>query len=155
MTHHSRPGAPTYNDPPAAAGITSKGSHSRAQTQCATQCAVDGAFLRPPGGDCDNEPVSSSDQTRGRDQRDEILKLCLALRQAVRDLWLDPVSELELVGLLSAAETAAAEEKTDLDSVKAIRYILLESADGPLAPFMADAAARIIGDGFGKIFYRR
>jgi hypothetical protein len=98
-------------------------------------------------------PVSSDDQTRPQDKRGEVLHLCRALRQAVPALYLDPVSERHLLGHLSAAETAAADGEADLNSVKAIRYILLESADGPLAPFMTDAAAQIVGDGFGKIFY--
>lgn len=33
-----------------------------------------------------------------------------------------------------------------------MRYILVEDADGPIAAFMADSAARIIGDGIGCFF---
>lgn len=36
--------------------------------------------------------------------------------------------------------------------VRALRYLLVEVAEGPISAFMADDAARIIGDGIGRLF---
>ncbi len=36
--------------------------------------------------------------------------------------------------------------------VRALRYLLVELADGPISAFMADDAVRIIGDGIGRLF---
>ena len=98
--------------------------------------------------------MSQSGRAHPRDQREEILRLCQAVREAMGDLSLDPTSASELSVHLSAAEAAVGIDTADLNPVRAIRHVLLESADGPLVPFLADAAARIIGDGFGKLFYR-
>src|SRR4051812_11829975 len=99
--------------------------------------------------------MSRSDEVQPTDERDEILSLCRAVPQATGELWLDPASAAELSRHLSTAEALASTGIADLDSIRGIRYILLESADGPLVPFLADAAAQIIGDGFGKLFNKR
>lgn len=88
-------------------------------------------------------------------ERRDVATLCHAVRQATDQLWLDASVAGELQRHLEIAEQAAG-KGTDvtamLDALKVIRYHLLESADGPLAPFLADAAAQIIGDGHGRLF---
>jgi hypothetical protein len=99
--------------------------------------------------------MGRNNEAQPGDQREQILSLCRAVRQATSELWLDRASAAELGKHLLTAEASASAGTADLDSVRGIRYILLESADGPLAPFLADAAAQIIGDDFGKLFYKR
>ncbi|GAA2475615.1 hypothetical protein [Winogradskya humida] len=85
---------------------------------------------------------------------DAALGLTRALRQGIDLLGLNPEVTSELLDHLHAAELSITDEDRSMliDHIKAIRYILLEMADGPLAPFLADAAAVIIGDGFGRLF---
>jgi hypothetical protein len=95
----------------------------------------------------DKEPVSI--------KAAEVLSLCAALRDGIAMLGLDGVQQLDLLRDLGVAEQAAASpvDEPGMDAaVRAIRYALMEVADGPIAAFMADAAARIIGDGYGKLF---
>jgi hypothetical protein len=84
---------------------------------------------------------------------EEVLSLCRALREAQDLLGLsDPSLLLEQVSL---AERSAAVPVTDVElrrRVRAIRYVLVEVSDGPIAAFMADKAARIVGDGVGRLF---
>ena len=69
-------------------------------------------------------------------------------------LGLEPDTTADLLHHLESAEVNATSDDRPrmIDEVKAIRYVLLEAAQGPVAPFLADAAALIIGDGFGRIF---
>ncbi len=39
-----------------------------------------------------------------------------------------------------------------LPAVRAIRYILVEACDGPMAAILADSAARLLGDDTGRLF---
>ncbi|WP_433320140.1 hypothetical protein [Micromonospora chersina] len=51
-----------------------------------------------------------------------------------------------------AASTAPLNRACVETHVRAMRYLLVEVADGDLSAFMADAAARILGDGIGRLF---
>ena len=86
----------------------------------------------------------------------EVLSLCRAVRDARNMLSLSDAQFQNLVGHVAAAEQSAtsAPLKQDelLSHVRAMRYILVEVADGPIAAYMADAAAQIIGDGVGRLF---
>src|SRR5690242_19391728 len=79
----------------------------------------------------------------------EVMSLCRALRQFIDALHLEPEDRNHLVDRLAVAEASAHGSSSDaaelIQAVKVIRYVLLESADGPLVPFLADAAATIIG----------
>jgi hypothetical protein len=90
-------------------------------------------------------------------RHDDVLELCAALRQAVDELGLDESAKQYLLEQLTILEGMARNPSVstgDLhQAVKVVRYILLETAVGPLAPFLADAAALIIGDGHGRIFF--
>ncbi|TYB96311.1 hypothetical protein FXF53_22310 [Micromonospora sp. WP24] len=87
---------------------------------------------------------------------DEVLSLCRALRNATRLLGLTGAEESDLLGHVARAEQAASATPLDLagvdTQVRAIRYLLVEVADGGVSAFMADAAARILGDGIGRLF---
>lgn len=90
-------------------------------------------------------------------RHDDVLGLCAALRQAVDELGLDESAKQHLLEQLTILERMARNPSVstgDLhQAVKVVRYILLETAVGPLAPFLADAAALIVGDGHGRIFF--
>ncbi|MEV6487100.1 hypothetical protein AB0M20_00470 [Actinoplanes sp. NPDC051633] len=87
---------------------------------------------------------------------DDVLSLCRALYDANGMLGLDASGEAELLRQVQLAETAAAFDPADQEAMasalRAIRYQLVEVADGPISAFMADDAARIIGDGIGRLF---
>jgi hypothetical protein len=86
----------------------------------------------------------------------EVLSLCRALRDAAGMLGLNSSDEADLIGHVALAEqaaTAASMDRAGMEiQVRALRYLLVEVADGPVAAFMADDAARIIGDGIGRFF---
>ncbi|WP_430791289.1 hypothetical protein [Actinoplanes sp. G11-F43] len=88
---------------------------------------------------------------------DDVLSLCRALRDATGMLGLNPTGQAELLERVERAEQAATAAPVDLPGVgiqvRAIRYYLVEMADGPISAFMADDAARIIGDDIGKLFF--
>ena len=87
---------------------------------------------------------------------DEVLSLCRALRDATGLLGLTESEESDLLDHVVRAERAASATPMDLagvdTQVRAIRYLLVEVADGGVSAFMADAAARILGDGIGRLF---
>jgi hypothetical protein len=91
------------------------------------------------------------------DRCDEVVRLCAAVRQASDDLDLDESCAEDLTHALADTESIAMDPTSStpelLESVKRIRYTLLKSADGPLAPFLADAAAMIVVDGHGRLFF--
>jgi hypothetical protein len=82
------------------------------------------------------------------------LDLCRAVRQGVHLLGLGPATTADLLRHVDNAELNACgdDRSVMINELKAVRYVLLEVADGPVAPFLADAAALIIGDGYGRIF---
>lgn len=86
----------------------------------------------------------------------EVLKLCAALRNGKDLLGLADSEKADLLAHVASAERAAAASPVDAvgmdEQVRAIRYLLVEVADGPISAFMADAAAQIIGDGIGRLF---
>jgi len=86
----------------------------------------------------------------------DVLSLCRALRDAIGLLGLNRSEEADLLGHIALAEraaTAAPVDQADVEvQVRALRYLLVEVADGPISAFMADDAARIIGDGIGRLF---
>lgn len=86
----------------------------------------------------------------------DVLSLCRALRDASGLLGLSSANEVILFEQVALAERAAAARPADLrdvaGNVRAIRYQLVEVADGPISAFMADDAARIVGDGVGRLF---
>lgn len=86
----------------------------------------------------------------------DVLRLCRALRDAIGLLGLTSVEEADLLAHVTLAEraaTAAPVDKAGVEiQVRALRYLLVEVADGPISAFMADDAARIIGDGIGRLF---
>lgn len=90
-------------------------------------------------------------------RHDDVLGLCAALRQAIDELGLDESGKQHLLEQLTILERMARNPSVstgDLhQAVKFVRYILLETAVGPLAPFLADAAALIVGDGHGRMFF--
>jgi hypothetical protein len=87
---------------------------------------------------------------------EDVLSLCRALRDATGMLGLNSSDESDLLGHVALAERAATAAPVDRASmeiqVRALRYLLVEVADGPISAFMADDAARIIGDGIGRLF---
>jgi hypothetical protein len=89
------------------------------------------------------------------DRVEEVLSLCRALRDAYGMLGLSDPQHHELLEHVARAEQAAtASDPTAVDApVRAIRYLLVEVADGPIAAFMADAAARIVGGDVGRLFF--
>jgi hypothetical protein len=86
----------------------------------------------------------------------QVLSLCSAARDAKDMLALTGEERANLLEHVVRAEAAAVAVPVDLASmdaqVRAISYILVEVADGPISAFMADAAAQIIGDGIGRLF---
>jgi hypothetical protein len=88
------------------------------------------------------------------DRVEEVLRLCRALRDADGLLGLSDLQQVELLALVTRAEQAAAgTDPAGMDApIRAIRYLLVEAADGPIAAFMSDAAARIAGDDIGRLF---
>jgi hypothetical protein len=84
----------------------------------------------------------------------DVLSLCRALRDATGLLGLTSAEEADLFGHVVLAERAAAAvDQAHVEvQVRALRYLLVEVAGGPVAAFLADAAARIIGDGVGRLF---
>ncbi|MBB4738369.1 hypothetical protein BJY16_001828 [Actinoplanes octamycinicus] len=87
---------------------------------------------------------------------DDVLSLCRALRDAPGLLGLSSADEVTLFEQVALAEQAAMAKPAALlemaTHVRAIRYLLVEIADGPISAFMADDAARIVGDGVGRLF---
>jgi hypothetical protein len=87
---------------------------------------------------------------------DDVLSLCRALRDATGMLGLNSSEEADLrrhVALAEQAVTASPVDQTGMEiQMRALRYLLVEVADGPISAFMADDAARIIGDGIGRLF---
>jgi hypothetical protein len=91
----------------------------------------------------------------GADLVEEVLSLCRALRDGKGMLALTEVQQGELLSHVAGAEQAATmpSDRRAMDvHVRAIRYLLIEVADGPVSAFMADAAARVLGDGYGRLF---
>ena len=90
------------------------------------------------------------------DTAEKVLSLCKAVRDAKAMLQLTETQQMELVACVARAERAASSDPVDHagigTEVRAMRYILVEVADGPISAFMADAAAQIIGDGIGRLF---
>ncbi|MFI7543762.1 hypothetical protein [Actinoplanes sp. NPDC049599] len=88
----------------------------------------------------------------------DVMQLCAAIRQAEGVLFLDGETAIQLRQHLAVIDEALIEgrfgEAQLVSSLKAVRYILMESADGPIAPFLADSVATIVGDGHGKIFFK-
>ena len=88
---------------------------------------------------------------------DDVLSLCRALRDATGMLGLSVEGQSELLTRVELAEKAAMATPIDLPGIatqmRAIRYQLVEIAHGPISAFMADDAARIIGDDIGKLFF--
>ncbi|SCG69864.1 hypothetical protein [Micromonospora inositola] len=88
---------------------------------------------------------------------DEVLSLCTALRGAKGLLGLTEAEEPDLLEHVARAPQAARATPLDLagvdTQVRAIRYLLVEVADGGVSAFMADTAARILGDGIGRLFF--
>ncbi|MEV5695449.1 hypothetical protein [Micromonospora globbae] len=86
----------------------------------------------------------------------DVLRLCRAVRDAQTMLHLPAPRLAELLRCAACAEHAATSHPVDeyevLAQVRSMRYILVEDANGPIAAFMADSAARIIGDGIGRFF---
>jgi hypothetical protein len=86
----------------------------------------------------------------------DVLSLCRALRDATGLLGLNSSEEADLLGHVALVERAATAAPVDQIGVeielRALRYLLVEVSDGPISAFMADAAARIIGDGIGRLF---
>lgn len=86
----------------------------------------------------------------------EVLSLCRALRDAKDMLELTSTEQTNLLDHVALAEQAATSTPVDRvglnEQVRAIRYLLVEVADGPISAFMADAAAQIVGDGIGHLF---
>ncbi|MDI6099231.1 hypothetical protein QLQ12_11560 [Actinoplanes sp. NEAU-A12] len=86
----------------------------------------------------------------------DVLSLCRALRDATDMLGLNSSEEAELrehVALAEQAATASPVDQAGMEiQLRALRYLLVEVADGPISAFMADDAARIIGDGIGRLF---
>nr|WP_193599466.1 hypothetical protein [Micromonospora purpureochromogenes] len=86
----------------------------------------------------------------------DVARLCGAVRDAQSLLHLPAPRVAELLKCAALAEHAAASHPVDesevLAQVRSMRYILVEDADGPIAAFLADSAARIIGDGIGRFF---
>jgi hypothetical protein len=86
---------------------------------------------------------------------EDVLSLCRALRDATGLLGMTSSEEADLLGHVALAEQAATTtvDQTGVEiQLRALRYLLVEVADGPIAAFMADDAARIIGDGIGRLF---
>ncbi len=87
---------------------------------------------------------------------DDVLRLCRAARDAQNLLHLPAPRVAELLRRAALAESAATSHPIDesevLAQVRSMRYILVEHADGPIAAFLADSAARTIGDGIGRFF---
>ncbi|WP_041831771.1 hypothetical protein [Actinoplanes sp. N902-109] len=85
-----------------------------------------------------------------------VILLCGATLQAMPSLGLEPSMADELNGALARARKAVSAEAVQaeaaLSEVRMMRYILVEAASGPLAAFLADSAARIIGDDIGRLF---
>ncbi|MEV6846559.1 hypothetical protein [Actinoplanes sp. NPDC051411] len=86
---------------------------------------------------------------------EDVLSLCRALRDATGLLGMTSSEEADLLGRVALAEQAATTtvDQTGVEiQLRALRYLLVEVADGPISAFMADYAARIIGDGIGRLF---
>jgi hypothetical protein len=91
------------------------------------------------------------------DFRRDVLRLCAETRLAMGSLALEKEIGADFRAHLHAAEEAlrtAGSTDTDvaLVAVKRVRHILVEAADGPIAAVPADSAARILGDGVGRLF---
>jgi hypothetical protein len=91
-------------------------------------------------------------------RRTDVVELCAAVRQALDDLYLDEAGRSQITNDVAAAERLAQDKSSTAaqlaEAVRPVRYLLLEMAQGPLAPFLADAAAQIIGDGHGRLFFK-
>ena len=89
---------------------------------------------------------------------DDLTGLCLALDQAAPLLALQDSDarafHQQIDRLRAQTATAEPDRVAIVATLKAIRHLLLESADGPLAPFLCDSVATLIGDGHGKLFQR-
>ena len=88
----------------------------------------------------------------------DVMRVCAAIRQAESILFLDGETAIQLRQHLAIIDDSLLKghfgEAQLVSSLKAVRYILMESADGPIAPFLADSVATIIGDGHGRIFFK-
>lgn len=88
---------------------------------------------------------------------DDVLSLCRALRDGKDMLALTEPEQANLLDRVARAEQAATATPigyVDMETqVRAIRYLLVEVADGPISAFMADSAAQIIGDDVGRLFF--
>lgn len=74
-----------------------------------------------------------------------------ATLQALSLLNLDEVNAVRLHQLAGRVISDVGPEETS-GAVREIRYLLIKSAQGPVDAFLADAAARILGDDIGKMF---
>ncbi|MFI5937869.1 DUF4259 domain-containing protein [Actinoplanes sp. NPDC051494] len=88
--------------------------------------------------------------------REETLNLCRAVRDAGPLLGLPERARSEILLLVEAVERSAMAPSfgsaETLAQVRAIRYLLVEVADGPVAALLADAASRVLGDDIGRLF---
>jgi hypothetical protein len=86
----------------------------------------------------------------------QVISLCKAVRDAKSMLALTDEQQIDLLRHVGQAECAAVSVPADLSAleseVRVIRYLLIEVAEGPVSAFLTDAAARIIGDGVGRLF---
>jgi hypothetical protein len=85
-----------------------------------------------------------------------VLRLCGAVRQALPSLGTDSGTADTLRSYAGAAEQACQSDPPSaaavLTAVRQMRYLLIESADGPIAAILADSATRIVGDDIGRLF---
>jgi hypothetical protein len=85
-----------------------------------------------------------------------VLRLCGAVRDAIPLLGIQPGEaddlRADVMRAAAAAETQPVDTVVAIAAVKLLRHRLMEIADGPVAAVLADSAARIVGDGFGRLF---
>ena len=85
-----------------------------------------------------------------------VLRLCCAVRDAIPLLGIPRTDADDVLAHVARAVKAAEAEPIDsaaaATAVKLVRHRLMEVADGPVAAVLADSAARIVGDGFGRLF---
>jgi hypothetical protein len=85
-----------------------------------------------------------------------VLRLCDAVRDAIGLLGIPRLEADDLLAHVARAAAAAKTEPIDavatIAAVKLVRHRLMEVADGPVAAFLTDSAARILGDDFGRLF---
>ncbi|MFG1606015.1 hypothetical protein [Actinoplanes sp. NPDC049265] len=89
--------------------------------------------------------------------RREVLQLCQAVHESIDLMGLDAADMRELERrLVSVEQLANAPDVLAADlteTLKGVRYLLVEVAQCPLGAFMAASAETIIGDGYGRLFF--